>query len=259
MDERLCKGGSVCYHPQPMNFCPRRTARDSIAFTLIELLVVIAIVVVLASFLLPVFGSAKEQANVLKTMSNMKQVGVAFLSYANDNNYLLPNRVADGVNDPKWPTLLQPYLQNLGVYGSPIPDAQGKTYRVTNQTDYLNNGANYTSYIYNGMNDLGAHGNATVAVRLNNIGQASETILLGVPYPQANNFYMDFNDRDNDLVLNKKAFDSTRSVYMFCDGSSRVLTCNSDSAAYNTQRPPNSGTYTDWLWLFDKADTAAIQ
>ena len=68
---------------------------------------------------------------------------------------------------------------------------------------------------------------------------------------------MDFNDRDNSGVLNKKAF-PVGTVYMFCDGSSRVLAYNNDSVTYNTQRPPNSSTYTDWLWLFDKANTSAI-
>ncbi len=228
------------------------------AFTLVELLVVLVIVAVLASFLLPVFGRTREQANVLKTMSNMKQIGVALLSYANDHNYLLPNRVTDGAADAKWPTLLLPYLQGTSVYASPIPDAQGKSYRVTNPNDFLNNDKNYTSYIYNGMNDLGARDDPTVTVRLNILSEASETILLGIPNPQMTQFYMDFNDRDNDVVLNKQAFDGGRTVYMFCDGSSRVLACNNDSAAYNTQRPPNAGTYTDWLWLFDKANSAVI-
>ena len=235
-----------------MNSGPKRKA-----FTLIELLVVISIVAILASILLPVFSRARQQTDVVKTLSNMRQVGIAFLSYANDNNYLLPNRVSDGANDPKWPTLLLPYLQNTNVYYSPIPDVQGISYRVSQPSDYLNNQKNYTSYIYNGMNDLGAHGNSSDAVRLNNVGESSQTILLGIPYPQRANFYMDFDDRDNDVVLNKKAF-GTGTVYMFCDGSSRTLAYNNDSVSYNTQRPPNSGTYTDWLWLFDKANSAAI-
>ena len=243
---------SGCYHRRPMNLGSRRKA-----FTLIELLVVIGIVAVLASILLPVFGRARQQTDVVKTLSNMKQVGVALLLYANDNNYLLPNRVTDGSNDPKWPTLLYSYLQNPNVYYSPVPDVQGQSYRVAQTSDYLNNQKNYTSYIYNGMNDLGARRNSGVAVRLNNVGESSQTVLLGIPYPQLANFYMDFDDGDNNVVLNKKAF-GTSTVYMFCDGSARPLEYNNDSVTYKTQRPPNSGTYTDWLWLFDKANTAAI-
>ena len=240
-----------------MSFPRNGSTRGRTAFTLIELLVVIAIIAVLASFLLPIFGRTQEQANLIKTLANMKQMGVAMLSYANDNNYQLPNRVLDGANDPKWPTLLYPYLQSYSVYASPIADVQGKTYKVTDQTHFLDNGTNYTSYIYNGMNDIGAHGSSAVTIRLNAIAHASETVLLGIPNPQANNFYMDFNDGDNNSVLNKQAFKSG-SVYMFCDGSSRVLVYNNDSITYNTQEPPNSGIYSDWWWLIDKSATSAI-
>ena len=230
------------------------------AFTLIELLFVIVIVAVLAAILLSVFGRTTQQANIVKTMSNMKQMGVGMLLYANDNNFCLPNRVLDGTNDPghpKWPVVLMPYLPDLRVYSSPIPDVNGKTYKVTDPTVFSQNGPNYTSYIYNGMNDIGAHTDSTVQIRLNTVGQASDTILLGIPYPLSNNYYMDLGDGDNNNVLNKKAF-SVGSVYVFCDGSSRMLAYNQDSVAYNTQPPPSSGTYTDWLWLVDKTATSAI-
>lgn len=55
-------------------------------FTLIELLVVIAIVAILAAILFPVFTSAKESANKVKCMNNMKQLGMAFRLYADNNN-----------------------------------------------------------------------------------------------------------------------------------------------------------------------------
>ena len=241
-----------------MNFRRSGSTRGAAAFTLIELLVVIAVVAVLASFLLPILGRTKEQANVVKTMSNMKQMGIAMLSYANDHNYVLPNRVTDGDDQPKWPSLLYQYLGGYEAYQSPVPDASGKTYRVTDPTNFKNNQINYTSYIYNGMNDAGAHGDPTVAIRLNAMNNASQTILLGIPYPQTGQFYMDFDDGDNFTVLNKKAFDAG-SVYMFCDGSARMLVYNNDSTTYKKQPPPGPGTYTDWLWLLDKSMASAIQ
>ena len=61
-----------------MTTSPRR------AFTLIELLVVIAIIAILISILLPVIGSAREAGRTVKCMSNLKQVGVGFQTYAND-------------------------------------------------------------------------------------------------------------------------------------------------------------------------------
>jgi prepilin-type N-terminal cleavage/methylation domain-containing protein/prepilin-type processing-associated H-X9-DG protein len=59
-------------------------------FTLIELLVVIAIIGVLASLLLPTLGNAKEQAKLIKCISNQKQIGMAFQLYGNDNDARFP-------------------------------------------------------------------------------------------------------------------------------------------------------------------------
>lgn len=65
------------------------------AFTLIELLVVIAVISVLAAFLFPVFGRARESARRTSCLSNVRQLGQAFLMYAGDNDETLPN-AADG-------------------------------------------------------------------------------------------------------------------------------------------------------------------
>ncbi len=54
------------------------------AFTLIELLVVIAIIAILAAILFPVFAQAKEAAKKISCVSNMKQVALATIMYAND-------------------------------------------------------------------------------------------------------------------------------------------------------------------------------
>jgi prepilin-type N-terminal cleavage/methylation domain-containing protein/prepilin-type processing-associated H-X9-DG protein len=62
------------------------------AFTLIELLVVIAIIGILAALLLPVLTRAKQRAQSVQCMSNSKQVALAWIMYADDNNDLLaPN------------------------------------------------------------------------------------------------------------------------------------------------------------------------
>lgn len=58
-------------------------------FTLIELLVVIAIIALLAAILFPVFASARDKARQVTEISNLKQLGMAWLMYTQDNDEVM--------------------------------------------------------------------------------------------------------------------------------------------------------------------------
>jgi prepilin-type N-terminal cleavage/methylation domain-containing protein len=134
-------------------YCEAKTNR--VAFTLIELLVVIAIIAILAAMLLPALAGAKRKAYAVQCVSNIKQLQLGWIMYANENNDLLmPNSpsTAGGVswcgNNPEdWgnrdgntnSTLYQTNLMagymtgQLGVYRCPadnIPSDNGQRIRT---------------------------------------------------------------------------------------------------------------------------------
>lgn len=81
------------------NFIPRTGNGKQSAFTLIELLVVIAIIAILASMLLPSLAKAKAKGQHAVCMSNLKQLGLAFIMYVDDNNDIFPSSASRGAYD----------------------------------------------------------------------------------------------------------------------------------------------------------------
>ncbi len=87
-------------------------------FTLIELLVVIAIIGILAAILFPVFARARENARKSSCMSNLKQVTLGWLQYAQDyDERVVPYSSTTGSAGQAfhWPESLKPYLKNTQI------------------------------------------------------------------------------------------------------------------------------------------------
>jgi len=230
------------------------------AFTLIELIVVISIICILAALLFPAIRAMNSARDSTAALSNMRQVGAAFILYANDNSYALPGRVTTESGQDKWPALLSKYLSDVRVYAS-IYDLQNWIVRGLTPTQAISNTSNNTSFIMNGYNDLGTYESANTQIRMNAISYATNLILLGTPKnptianpKQAHNsqYYMDFEEPPNGNqydVLDLAAYNGG-SNYVFADGSARFMT----EAQYVSPDPSNPAQrYGDDLWLVNKS------
>ncbi len=104
------------------------TVGKSSAFTLIELLVVIAIIAILSAILFPVFAQARQKARQAACLSNMKQIGLGVLQYAQDYDELfVPSESRpNGVNLQSWPSMMEPYVKSQEVFVCPGADEAPK-------------------------------------------------------------------------------------------------------------------------------------
>lgn len=92
-----------------------------VGFTLIELLVVIAIIAILASLLLPALSKAKQKAQAIQCMNNMRQLCIAWKMYSVDNQgRLVPN--GDETSQPA--SLTDPAAQPGGALAQWCPGRQ---------------------------------------------------------------------------------------------------------------------------------------
>lgn len=144
------------------------------AFTLVELLVVVGIIAILIAILMPALSRARDQANRIKCMSNLKNVMTGIISYSANNKSAMPHPNWGG-NPTGWPGWLYDNVAWPGWPAYPMePDGpnwqyleSGAAYRYIGNRDVFkcplhidrqSNGPTekFTSYLMNGaVNDFG--------------------------------------------------------------------------------------------------------
>lgn len=109
------------------------------SFTIIELLIVIAVIAILAALLLPALNKAKEKAKQVQCIGNLKQLGLATMSYHQDND----KYIFLGVSPYYWSECLAEngYIKNETLFRCPswAPEYYHKyyTYGIHDYWDYL--------------------------------------------------------------------------------------------------------------------------
>ena len=216
------------------------------AFTLLEVLFSLAVVALLFAIAIPASSRATQYAARTKSISNLRQLGVAAHLYANEHDQKLPGQLptnpllplpGTGAGGDRWPTLFCAYLSpnDPRVFLDPTDPTTAKLLSA----DILSNDVNNTGYIYNGFDDLTVDDNPVSEVPLTMILRPSEVVLMSQKVASSKAFYVDLLSSPLALltsVLNPSAYNGG-AHYLYVDGSVRYL---------------KQAEYSNSLWLVNK-------
>lgn len=252
------------------------------AFTLIELLVVIAIIAILAAILFPVFAKARDKARQATCQSNMKQIGLGILQYAQDADETLPPAsFKNGSFVTGWDLMSAAYMGSgvrrggtPGIFLCPNDDVARAGANESPRTYALTEGRNG---VVNNTTEIAPDGTQMrLSTPLPRIEAPADTLMMA-EFPNASNR---FGQSESAFVQRPRApeggntraqnctvgqgtcvpSDIRNSIhnngwnYLFCDGHVKWLTpektISTPGVNYSTSITLSNGSNCDGTWRF---------
>lgn len=249
--------------------------RHNRGFTLVELLVVIGIIALLISILLPVLGRVREQANNVKCLSNLKQLGVAAATMAAERRgyiqatsekelvqradpthqkYIWTSTADNTVQYPKdWASALLPYMGDKS--GKSFVDSKEKSqvFRCPSDRHQEVDNPGYSMLVNANWsyfpNSYGINADITSCVDpLNNIGYFNGSNYIGVYRGPGRNYYGPGSEVGQPLNAKFTKVHKPAETLLFADCGVRPAVNASGALVTNLlSRPGNGLDYSDLL------------
>lgn len=159
-------------------------------FTLVELLVVLGIIVILLSILLPSIASARRQAETAVCSSNLKQIGEALLSYADEHDgWLFPSEMGwdskHVYTDPETHQMVHNVwtVKVFGTWNPPIMLCPSDLDPVGGAHSYI-------------LNNHLAYWNVKYSTKPPGARSPSDIVLMGEKITTVDDYYMEYSEYD---------------------------------------------------------------